>query len=746
MKFSKFWKKGQINLYYLTFSIPILFFYFFSLSFNTLFISGLTTFWINFLIALKTQEFFGKKVSRKALTKIGAYILILTFFLSYQLYFLQLPKLILAQESGSFCPPIAGEGCPPDWNCPESYAYDTNSYCYWSCDRLVSDRADPDTCAGDVCLPGYTCWCVYTYRDPCVCANCASSCSSGTTCYYNAQCTSTGPTSSTCTLACSGEGTSCCPDDTTYRTEIVCNNTSPYCHYTDYDRDAASAYCTATDTGCTAFTWFSNLGTLSGTNYPCCGDDALNDDFATYSGSLTTSKTVDCRRCPDGSDAGTTTLYGNGYNTTNLQTSTTTTCYYGDITCSATSAANGASTNLCGNGYFGSACGSPLDKTLATSGKCFYGDMSCGDGTYSNGASKTVYGNGYYDGSLTTSKKILCNYGDINCGDGTASNGTSNTCYGNGYYTGTPSTSTTGTCYYGDITGCGDGTACSNGASTTLKGNGYWTGTDLTTDTSGTCYYGDWFCGDGTYSNGASAYLCGNGFFSSSNTACNSADKTTATSGYCYYGDISCSDGSYSKGSSYGVLKGNGYWSGYTCYYGDISCADGTYGNGASGSTLCPAGYSQCCPNQGTRAEGVDCYDGGISGTSYDRDSSQARCEDGSSYGCTAQVWLGFTDGNNGPCCGDDSTNDHFENAGLGNSACVEGSNVNHNSASSDLRYAVYNGELYFCKDVSGVGSGYTWVQDVNPGSAVGACKCRSDGNWECGGVVGIRGGRIRIV
>jgi hypothetical protein len=88
-----------------------------------------------------------------------------------------------------------------------------------------------------------------------------------------------------------------------------------------------------------------------------------------------------------------------------------------------------------------------------------------------------------------------------------------------------------------------------------------------------------------------------------------------------------------------------------------------------------------------------------------------------------------------------------FENSGSGNPACVLGNPVNHNNIDSSSRYLTYNGELYYCKQAGGSGSGYDFVQDVNSGSAIGSWKCEADGIWRGGtGVIGIRGGRIRIV
>ncbi|MCK5016992.1 MAG: hypothetical protein KAS32_07965, partial [Candidatus Peribacteraceae bacterium] len=203
------------------------------------------------------------------------------------------------------------------------------------------------------------------------------------------------------------------------------------------------------------------------------------------------------------------------------------------------------------------------------------------------------------------------------------------------------------------------------------------------------------------YGNDTTNLLCGNGYFSSSNSACNTLNPTTATSGYCFYGDITCSSGSELNGASGGTLYGNGYTpdnsvsdSSGTCFYGDISCSDGSnangssitvYGNGYNEGTTCYSGdwacgddtYSNgttcalacsgdgstCCPSQGTYTDTVTCSGSGCGSSVHNRDDDQAYCE-ASSSGCTIYDWVeggessGFgeyTTGSETECCGDDS-------------------------------------------------------------------------------------------
>ena len=127
------------------------------------------------------------------------------------------------------------------------------------------------------------------------------------------------------------------------------------------------------------------------------------------------------------------------------------------------------------------------------------------------------------------------------------------------------------------------------------------------------------------------------------------------------------------------------------------------------------------------------------SGTDADK---WCQCKTGNSNSWFSTI----SDGNNGNCCGDDGTNDMFEDTGEGNPACVEGEVVQSNSASSDKKYMVYNGEIYFCKGPLQESSGYSFIVDINSGSSVGACKCQSNGYWTCGYLVPIRGGRSRMV
>ncbi|MEM5810201.1 MAG: DUF2341 domain-containing protein [Candidatus Aenigmatarchaeota archaeon] len=80
-------------------------------------------------------------------------------------------------------------------------------------------------------------------------------------------------------------------------------------------------------------------------------------------------------------------------------------------------------------------------------------------------------------------------------------------------------------------------------------------------------------------------------------------------------------------------------------------------------------------------------------------------------------------------------------------SACILGENIAHNTQGSiNYRYATYDGQLYYCGTSNADKDAYAETTDLIPGDKIGLCQCRYDGTWNCGGVVKIRGGRIRII
>ncbi|MDI6826816.1 MAG: dockerin type I domain-containing protein [Candidatus Aenigmarchaeota archaeon] len=171
------------------------------------------------------------------------------------------------------------------------------------------------------------------------------------------------------------------------------------CTSKNYDVDRYQGACESETCG---YVWFTSVS--GGSNGNCCGDDLGLDDFYYHSADPTTAKSLDCSRCLDGSRYGPTTLYGNGYRSD-------ATCYYGDITCTASSANDGATCTLkCPSGsyclgdnycYYGVSCndastdsegckftqGDNCPETKVVGNTCYYGTRSCsstGSCSYSN--------------------------------------------------------------------------------------------------------------------------------------------------------------------------------------------------------------------------------------------------------------------------------------------------------------------------------------------------------------------------
>jgi hypothetical protein len=103
---------------------------------------------------------------------------------------------------------------------------------------------------------------------------------------------------------------------------------------------------------------------------------------------------------------------------------------------------------------------------------------------------------------------------------------------------------------------------------------------------------------------------------------------------------------------------------------------------------------------------------------------------------------------NNNQCSHDGSCYTLVELPSTGSSsACILGENIAHNSqGSTNYRYAVYDGQLYYCGTSNADKSSYAQVTNLIPGDKIGLCQCNPDGTWNCGGVIRIRGGRIKIV
>ncbi|PLX21395.1 hypothetical protein C0584_02680 [Candidatus Parcubacteria bacterium] len=239
------------------------------------------------------------------------------------------------------------------------------------------------------------------------------------------------------------EGAACDATDIcigeTYYTDTACSSGSCTGGANAQDKDSSQGYCEASTNGCTAQTWISSLGTETGSNSLCCGDDGGSDDWATYSGALDSSSSVNCRACSDGSDGGQTTLYGNGYYEDGADT-----CYFGTITCTDLVQSNGSSETCedsCVDDNDGGSCVNTHNPSSAET--CYYND-TCGNDTgcaYSNNTPLRQY---YCDS---------CSSSGVTSGGYCPLSGTGNA----------------GTCYYGtqscsgptcDLSTCAYDTSC----------------------------------------------------------------------------------------------------------------------------------------------------------------------------------------------------------------------------------------------------------------------------------------------
>ncbi len=109
-------------------------------------------------------------------------------------------------------------------------------------------------------------------------------------------------------------------------------------------------------------------------------------------------------------------------------------------------------------------------------------------------------------------------------------------------------------------------------------------------------------------------------------------------------------------------------WGGTNCYWNNSNpCSSGSGWEYTTSSTYCD-GVSTCCPTQAEIAEGVNCTSTGATGTTYDRDTTEARCES-TATGCVAQVWTNISN----TCCGDDGLNDDFCDVGYEEGVCTDG-------------------------------------------------------------------------
>ena len=397
---------------------------------------------------------------------------------------------------------------------------------------------------------------------------------------------------------------------------------STACVY-DTDGDTSSTVC-----ACLGDSWIASQGSVTGSNYYCCGDDSTSDDYSTYSGSLTTSTSVTCDSCFNGADQGATTLYGNGYTSGSRTGDTSLTCYYSTITCSSTARSNSASGTYCGNGFFSSSntlC-TAASKTVDTSGYCYYADITCADESASNSlVSALLYGNG-----ILLDAPDTCYYGDITCGDGSASDGASESCEDEGVVSGN-------VCYYDE--GCSDtgaNTGCNTGETHPSCDEG-----DMT-DSNANCGQYDYSASnDRCYYSASDACLADDdGWDYATDTTLDSVTVTGFAEDYqyddatdkCYY-NIACGTSGFT--ASEDTCYDSGTVVGTTCYYteactaagagagcetGDSAPASCDSGSFADGAMACGVYSSDVCYYHATDACAADAD--GWDHNSYDCESS----------------------------------------------------------------------------------------------------------------------------
>jgi hypothetical protein len=226
-------------------------------------------------------------------------------------------------------------------------------------------------------------------------------------------------------------------------------------------------------------------------------------------------------------------------------------------------------------------------------------------------------------------------------------------------------------------------------------------------------------CLDPGIVSGGACYYDNGGSLDESNscsaTGCSGISSAAAPS--------ACTDGSWADGSGYCWIETN-------CYYSatDRCAEDFDTWDYSSDSTACSATDATCCTDTTTIWESVGCSSAGVAGSSFDRDSSQARCEEAVATGCSAYTWLanGAAAGDNEKCCGDDSTSDDFEqDTGAGRSACIDGSEVV--DAATSGSFIVTDGQIVSCGAVAN--AVYTWDTDYTSDTcaAIEGKYCNAD-------------------
>ncbi|MCK5016514.1 MAG: LamG domain-containing protein, partial [Candidatus Peribacteraceae bacterium] len=162
----------------------------------------------------------------------------------------------------------------------------------------------------------------------------------------------------------------------------------------------------------------------------------------------------------------------------------------------------------------------------------------------------------------------------------------------------------------------------------------YYTGAGCPSET---CYVSGYVSGNTCYYDNGGSFDRSNDCTSGGCTGISNADHPACTSGDMTDSNANC-------------------WTGTNCMWNATDACDADYDGWdyATDATYCSAGTAQCCTDESTRAEGVGCTTSGVTGTEYDRDTSSARCIDGSSSGCVTYYWAIGGETAASECCGDD--------------------------------------------------------------------------------------------
>ncbi|MCK5307501.1 MAG: hypothetical protein KAJ73_02720, partial [Zetaproteobacteria bacterium] len=489
----------------------------------------------------------------------------------------------------------------------------------------------------------------------------------GTTCHY----TGTGcPSSST---YCSATTSVCCTDSSTIAEGVGC--TSGGATGTTYDRDTSEARCTSSASGCAAYgTNYWNIGgEVSATT--CCQDDAgeykIVETFGTGMDGSADSSDACCNAANKCTGDGACKTSASSYDADN--DGDTDYCNAGtwvdcntDSNCPAGSFCSGNDCITCGTEH----C---LDHPI-----CRDGTSGCCDEDSDCGAYTSC------DDSPTSSTRYQCDtcWTLTRGAFDTTQRASGNPAYGDMCYN-VDLSSTTDVCLMYNIHDTEDQDtdakvyiAKAFFSNTVASGNNYW------------AYY-KWHDISSPVSTGMNLiefedFEC-----------CWSLDDVLV--GY--------------KISEVGEIDGS---SSTSCCDASTDCVDdysiGSYGS--SGSWGCY--NSGVCHDTGSTITGAEYCD---SGTWRDRDYSQALCQVSGS-GCTAYTWMSPA----AKCCGDDGAADDFENAGTGNSCCVNGETVTHNTRDSSNKFLCLDGQVYSCNSAG------TFTFDTDNGN----CARRS--TWYCDG------------